>query len=88
MSEENKRTMSWNDAWDVINSTLEKMDNEHEMIPMLQGQLSYVLSCYIKRRYHDTMILDIIEELRESLAEDEEVISDECEEEQETAGNA
>jgi hypothetical protein len=34
------------------------------------------------------MILDIIEELRQSLAEDEEVISDECEEEQETAGNA
>ena len=75
----NKRKISWDEGWEIINNTLEGLEDEKDMIPMLTGQLGYVLSCYIKNEYYDTMIFDIMTELRDRLhTEEDENVSDDC----------
>ena len=75
----NKRKISWDEGWEIINKTLEGLEDEKDMIPMLTGQLGYVLSCYIKNEYYDTMIFDIMTELRDRLhTEEDEKVSDDC----------
>jgi hypothetical protein len=75
----NKRKISWDEGWEIINKTLEGLEDEKDMIPMLTGQLGYVLSTYIKNEYYDTMIFDIMTELRDRLhTEEDEHVRDDC----------
>ena len=85
---ENKRILSYSEAWDKINNVIETME-EDRMLDVLTGHIGYVLFCYYKREGHADMLMDMMMQIRCGLQEDYEEygdhICDDCRKEEEEA---
>ena len=64
------RKLKWDDAWQQMFEILETLEQEEDMLPLLQGQLCYVLEAYYKPESHDTLLLNIVQQTRQRIEED------------------
>jgi hypothetical protein len=64
------RNLKYTDAWDQVFQILETLEQKDDMLQLLTGQLCYVLEAYYKPDSHDTLLLNVVQEVRERIEED------------------
>lgn len=61
-----ERNLSYDDAWKQMFNILETLKDEDDMLPLLEGQIGYVLDVYYKRKCHLEMLLNMSRHIYES----------------------
>jgi hypothetical protein len=78
-----ERNLSWSEAWENINKTIESVKDEGDMLPLLEGNISYVLQCYYKQEGYAEILLNMVDNIRRCIEEtsdndDDDDICDDC----------
>ncbi len=68
-----QRDLKWDEAWQqmaVIIERLEESEGDLQILDFLFGQLTYVLEAYYKPEFHDTILFDGLQQIREWIKKD------------------